>query len=113
MSLLDEIENAKQQLLQQIESYKTHQEDVEKGRLPVSKLGEGSITFEAMSFIRRYATSYHLQSLAKLALKDDSLFLEQPKREELEEMVSVLDEDIKNMEEHHCQRIYKAYESLW
>jgi len=113
MDLLEKIAYETETRVYYIKLYDDHKADIEEGRLPAFKFERDSVQFEAECLLRIYSISFHLRELAKEALKDDSIFLEQTEKEKLEEMVNGLTREIDNMEQHIVQRLYKGYEAQW
>jgi len=89
--------------------YQQHEKDTKEGRLPTQKSGDEIVKCEAELLLNIYSFSYHIKELCRMALRDDSVHLEQSKRSELEEMIKDLDSETENIEKHIIARLSKAY----
>lgn len=91
--------------------YEQQKSDVQSGRLPDFQFARDNLLFEGELALKIYAVSFHLRELARYALKDKSLWLEQSKKEELETMVKELTIQIEDVEKRIPEGLYKGYES--
>ena len=111
MNILEEVSTTLALRNNYLSLYNQQIDDIKEGKLPKSEQGESSMAVEARTFMKLYAATTYLFELSKLALKENkegSIFLEQDKKETLEDIVEKLPVSVEEMEKNITQRLYQG-----